>query len=263
MTSRFRPLVLLVIVAVVGLGAVVVAGRSWFEEAVPAPRSPNLPDLVSLPLADFLVGTDEEGNEALRFSSTIANAGDGPLMIRAGRAFGWSERWRVVQWFDEPDGEPSGTVTGANLVLGGHGHEHWHLKFGVSYRLFSEDGRELASQTKAGFCFFDQVASHPELAGAPAEGVFKVSGCGRDGDTSVEMGMSVGWSDPYFWQLEDQSVTITGLADGRYRLTADADPDNWLTETNEANNETWVVIALGTLPDGLRSVEIVESAPEP
>ena len=75
--------------------------------------------------------------------------------------------------------------------------------------------------------------------------------------------MSVGWSDPYFWQLEDQSVAVTGLADGRYRLTADADPDNWLTETNEANNETWVVIALGTLPDGLRSVEVVESAPEP
>lgn len=154
-------------------------------------------------------------------------------------------------------------MTGANLVLGGHGHEHWHLKFGVSYRLLTEEGRELASQTKAGFCFFDQVAYDPELADAPSDGVFAVRSCGKDGDTSVEMGMSVGWSDPYFWQLADQSVTITGLADGRYRLTADADPDDWLTETDEANNGTWVVIDLGTQPDGLRTVEVIDSAPAP
>ena len=120
MTSRIRVLALLVVVAVVGLGAVVVARGSWFEEPVPAPRSPRLPDLVSLPLADFLVGTDEEGNEALRFSSTIANVGNGPLC----------------------------RLSGANLVFGGHGHEHWHLKFGASYRLLSEAGRQLASQTK-------------------------------------------------------------------------------------------------------------------
>lgn len=54
------------------------------------------------------------------------------------------------QWFEEADGEPSGRLTGANLVFGGHGHEHWHLKFGASYRLLSEAGRQLASQTRAG-----------------------------------------------------------------------------------------------------------------
>ena len=76
------------------------------------------------------------------------------------------------------------------------------------------------------------------------------------------MGMSVGWSDPYFWQLEDQSVDITGLADGGYRLTAVADPDGWLSEVDETNNETWVELQIGTQADGLRTVEVTASAPE-
>ncbi len=77
------------------------------------------------------------------------------------------------------------------------------------------------------------------------------------------MGMSVGWSDPYFWQLEDQSVDITGFPDGRYRLTAVADPDGWLMESDETNNATTAVLEIGTTADGLRSVELVETDPAP
>jgi len=263
MRSSLRIVVLLVVVAALSAGAIFVAGGSWFREDVPTPRDPRLPDLVTLPLFDFLVASDEQGNEALRFSTTIANIGDGPLLIRARRAFGWNEQWNVVQWFEEPDGKETGRLTGANMVLGGHGHEHWHIKFGAAYRLLSEDGRQLATQTKAGYCFFDQVAFGAELPGAPAESVYPNDLCGKDGATSVEMGMSVGWSDPYYWQLEDQHVVISGFADGRYRLTADADPDGWLAETDETNNGTWAIIQLGTQADGLRTVELVESAEPP
>ncbi len=263
MTSRLRILLLLAVVVVLIGGAAFVAGGGWLRESVPAPRSPRLPDLVTLPLFDLLVASDEEGNEALRFSTTIANVGDGPLLIRGRRAFGWNDQWNVVQWFEEADGEASGRLTGANLVFGGHGHEHWHIKFGAAYRLLSGDGRQLASQTKAGYCFFDQVLSAPDLAGTPPESVYSNESCGKAGDTSVEMGMSVGWGDPYFWQLEDQSVVISGFADGRYRLVADADPDGWLSETDETNNGTWVVFELGTQADGLRTVEVVESAEGP
>lgn len=260
---RLRLVGLLAGVLVVVAGAAFVAGGSWLGESVPAPRAPRLPDLVSLPLTDLLVAKDDQGNEALRFSATIANIGDGPLIIRGRRAFSWNERWSVVQWFDEADGTQSGSAIGANLVFGGHGHEHWHLKFGASYRLFSEDGRVLASQTKAGFCFFDQVAYRLELPAAPGAGVFAKTGCGNDASTSVSMGMSVGWSDPYFWQLADQSVNISGIPDGRYRLTAEADPDGWLRETNDDNNGTWVVFDLKTPSDGLRTVTVVQSADAP
>lgn len=263
MRSKLRILVLLVVVAVIGGGAIFVAGGSWLRETVPTPREPRLPDLVSLPPFDFLVATDEQRNEYLRFSTTIANVGDGPLVIRARRAFGWNEQWNVVQWFEESDGRESGRLTGANIVFGGHGHEHWHLKFGATYRLLSEEERQLATQTKAGYCFFDQVAFATTLPGAPAESHYPNDLCGEDGDTSVSMGMSVGWSDPYFWQLEDQRVIISGFADGRYRLTADADPDGWLQEMDETNNGTWAIIELGTQGDGLRTVDLIETAPAP
>lgn len=265
MTPRFRVLALLLVVAVALVaGAAYVASGTWFREDVPSPRDPLRPDLVTLPLFDFLVATDEQGNEALRFSTTIANVGDGPLLIKAQRPFGWNDRWNVVQWFDEADGGPqSGVLTGANMVYGGHGHDHWHIKFGAAYRLTSEEGRQLASQTKAGYCFFDQVKVDGTLPGAPAEWVYFNDLCGKTGDTSVSMGMSVGWSDPYFWQLEDQHVVISGFPDGRYKLFADSDPDGWLSETDETNNGTWALVELGTQADGLRTVKLIESAPAP
>lgn len=262
MNARARVVTLLSVVLAVAAGAIVLSRGPGPMVAVPSPRTPIYPDLVSVPLSDFLIGTEETtAVEQLRFTSTIANTGPGTLRLQGFRDGG--EDWQVIQWLDEPDGQPSGRVTGANLVLGGHGHEHWHLKFGASYRLTSIDGDdEVGSQTKAGFCFFDQVRLQPEIAAAPTERRFLTESCGTQSSTEVEMGMSVGWSDPYFWQLEDQSVDITGLPDGRYRLTAQADPDDWLTESDESNNATWTELEIGTLEGGLRSVQAVASSEE-
>jgi hypothetical protein len=226
---------------------------------VPSPRAPELPDLITLPLFDFLVGTSDDGKESLRFSATIANVGDGPLDVRATRATAQDERWRVAQWFEEPDGAPSGVVTGANLVWGGHGHEHWHLRFGVTYRLYPADrDDELTSSTKAGYCFFDGEPLVPAVDGAPTAAVHGPDACGDRTSTEVTMGMSRGWSDPYYWQLADQSVDITGRPDGDYRLSADTDPDRWLLETDETNNRTTALLRIGTTSDGLRTVEVLD-----
>jgi len=261
MNSRVRIISLLFVVLVVAVGAIVLSRGSGPVVAIPSPRTPVYPDLVSVPLSDFLIGTEETtAVEQLRFTSTIANIGAGALRIQGSRDGG--ENWAVIQWLDEPDGQPSGRMTGATLVFGGHGHEHWHLRFGASYRLRAVEGGEVGSQTKAGFCFFDQVRLDPPIAGAPTDRQFLTESCGTESSTEVEMGMSVGWSDPYFWQLEDQSVDITGLPDGRYRLTAQADPDGWIAESDESNNATWTELQIGTLQGGLRSVEVVSSSGE-
>ncbi|MFP5341656.1 MAG: hypothetical protein ACLGIJ_01840 [Candidatus Limnocylindria bacterium] len=261
MTTHFRIVALLVVVGIAAVAALQVVREPRFGAEVPVPRAPILPDLITLPLIDLLVGTDEHtGEEALRFTATIANIGPGALSIEGRRENGSSDRWAVVQWFEEPTGGRTGIRTGANLVFGGHGHEHWHLRFGAAYRLSPADDTDtIAEQTKAGYCFFDQVRIDPEVSGAPDEFVFDTRGCGGRDVLSSTMGMSVGWSDPYQWYLEDQSVTMTGLADGRYRLTAITDPDGWLQEADETNNETWIEFELGTQADGLRTVEVVES----
>jgi len=64
--------------------------------------------------------------------------------------------------------------------------------------------------------------------------------CGASSSLSVTMGLSVGWGDTYYWNLAYQWVDITGLAAGRYRLWATADPENWFIEADNTNNFTWV-----------------------
>jgi Lysyl oxidase len=265
MSARARFLFLAFVVLAVFVGGIVISRSGAPDVAVIPPREPALPDLVSLPLADFLIGTDAEtGNQTLRFTSSIANIGDGPLRVYARRSSPSDSAWSVIQSFDEPDGDPSGLVTPANLTYGGHGHDHWHLRFGAAYRLSQVDGGDEArSQTKAGYCFFDQVQFDGAAVSGPPDRMFLPDTCGTPDSTEVTMGMSVGWQDPYFWQLEDQSVDVTGLPDGPYRLTAEADPDGWLREVDESNNGTWTDVVIGTLPDGLRSVEVIDSADGP
>lgn len=74
------------------------------------------------------------------------------------------------------------------------------------------------------------------------------------------MGLSVGWGDEYQWYLLDQTIEITGVPDGRYRLRAIADPANHVVEADETDNDTWTVIDISTV-DGLRRVDTVEQGP--
>jgi hypothetical protein len=58
------------------------------------------------------------------------------------------------------------------------------------------------------------------------------------------MGLSIGWGDAYFYDIAYQWVDITGLRNGRYRLTATADAQNWFRESDDSNNFTWTDLRL-------------------
>lgn len=49
-------------------------------------------------------------------------------------------------------------------------------------------------------------------------------------------GLSVGWGDTYESHLDGQSLDLSGIADGYYALTSQANPDGILLERNYANN---------------------------
>jgi hypothetical protein len=202
-----------------------------------------LPDLVMPPLSDVSAATRDGGQASLLFSASIANVGRGPLLVHAVRSSRWRENWRVSQRFDERDGSTTERVTRARLVWGGHGHEHWHVRFGASYSLevparFGGPRRI----RKAGFCFFDQLRQPSAPVGRPRR--FSKETCSGHASTTIEMGLSPGWQDPYYWILPDQRIDITGLPDGVYRLRATADPDRVLRESSEANNGTWADVRI-------------------
>ena len=81
------------------------------------------------------------------------------------------------------------------------------------------------------------------LTGAPLDAFYL--DCGADPTVlSQTMGLSVGWGDAYWFDIVDQWIDITGVKNGRYRLTATADAQNWFLESDETNNLTWTELHL-------------------
>lgn len=211
-------------------------------------------------LTEFYAGTGEKtGNEYLYFTATIANIGRGPLIIHAVRAEERGE-WRVTQRFREREGGTSEVATRGTMVWGGHGHDHWHVRLGVSYTLSDLGGTVLRRYEKVGYCFFDQRPFRLTLPGAPRMASVPKDSCEGEDRLSLDMGLSIGWSDPYQWTLPDQRLDVTGLPDGSYRVSADSDPGGWFRESDETNNVTWVDIRLTTSADPPR-VKVLRVGP--
>ena len=166
------------------------------------------------------------------------------------------------QRFREADGSTSEETTPADMQWGGHGHDHWHVKLGATYRLdrVGGDSADERRFRKQGFCFFDQRPYELSLPGAPPVPQIPKTTCNDFHQLSVDMGLSVGWRDPYQWTLPDQELPIIGLGDGIYRLTATADPDGWFRESNERHNTTWVELRLTTSVDP-PLVKVLRSGP--
>jgi hypothetical protein len=251
-------IVLLVAFAAVGVVLAQAAGPP--PPPLAEPVEPRYPDLGMAPLDDLLIGHSSDGPVYLRFSATIVNVGDGDLLVAAHRRFPVGEDWAVRQRIDDATGGYSERPTDATLVFGGDGHDHWHVAGAEAHQLETEEGTVVGQLVKTGFCFFDNVDFRTTLPGAPAEATHSARECGGRFDRDVSMGLSLGWGDEYAWYLLDQTIEITDVPDGRYRLRAIADPNDFFAETNEDNNETWTLLDLATSA-GTRSVTVVEKGP--
>lgn len=254
---------------VVPLSLLAVAGWRYYDTgakpdpALAPPRAPLLPDLVMPPLADVAATFAADGTRKIQFSASIANLGDGPFIVHGVRPSSRSDQWLVTQRFRETDGSTSERETPGTMTWGGHGHNHWHVKLGATYRLepLGSQGETLRKLVKAGYCFFDNEPFGLDLEGAPHDGVYPKGTCSTLDDEEFEMGLSVGWEDPYYWILPDQSIDITGLPSGDYRLVAKADPDDWFDEVNETNNEVWATLRLTERDDGAPLVDVLRYGP--
>jgi hypothetical protein len=241
--------------------ALIVSACGGFPTVDNPVGEPLLPDLVPEPPVDLRV-TVEDGTTTVRFSSTLVNVGEGDFILRADRDTG---DWLVEQelWYSESGGEL--IPTDAEMVWGGDGHGHWHVKRVVTYRLVAldESGKpieeDLGFDTKIGFCFFDHSRVFDT---GPDEAVYHVNECGEQEDEQVRMGMSLGWADVYGFALPGQSIDITDLPDGHYRLWAEVDAEGRFVEANRTNNVTWIDFELITR-DGRRFAGLTDVGPEP
>ena len=200
-----------------------------------------LPDLVPIAatLGEALTidTTEQAGRSLLRFSTEVANLGDGPLEIWGGDASNGSQD--VFQRIYQEDGGSRDVLAGEFVYHPGHGHIHFEGFATYNLKLVDGSGNIIASGGKTSFCLINIRQPDPQ---ATAE-AGRVHGRGGNSCGNIQ-GISVGYSDVYSASLDDQWIDITNVADGTYWLEIEADPDNNIVETDESNNTARIQVTI-------------------
>ncbi len=215
-------------------------------------------------------------HNVLRFSNTVYNAGEGPVVIRA----------KINQSLNPPSGQAFQRVyetgggykefelTGATIYY--HAvHKHYHFDHWGAYQLWTKAGYEswLASgRTKGEPYLIGQkttscVEDEEFVTSVPAAvwpAVYVPEDCGTNAENVIAEGLSPGWGDTYDWYRFEQWIDLGekgSLANGSYVLRSVADPDNIVYESPEKatvsresaeDNEasTAFKVTNGTIEDG-------------
>jgi hypothetical protein len=142
-------------------------------------------------------------------------------------------------------------------------HNHFHFKEYADYRLWTPEGydmwvklrskadpqvlsRDLFNKhpelqehlvvgAKAGFCVVD-VDPAP-IPGQPLEP-------GKYFDCGSNQGITVGWSDEYFYLLDGQWIDVTEIKAGTYVLEAETNAEHLFQEADYSNNASAVVVTV-------------------
>ncbi len=172
--------------------------------------------------------------DLLRFSTALANQGDGPLEIRGGAALP-SGNQEVYQRIFEDDGSFEDVLAGEFTYHPTHGHIHFDGY--AIYNLHADNGgvpgEIVATGGKVSFCLIDIT---------PLPGTTNPSSYGSCGAT--RQGISEGWSDVYGSGLSDQWINIATIPDGDYFMQVIVDPDDQLIESDESNNKTTIPVTI-------------------
>lgn len=234
-----------VTVALLGVVTPVAADHGTAPHRAAGPED-RLPDLRMEPLSDYRVQI-LEGRRVLRFTAVIANRGDGALELVGTRTSTSTERMSVVQRISQRDGGHESVPTDAVMDYSVEdNHSHWHLQHAAEYSLRGPGEEHPRIAHKEGFCLIDDVRLPGDSSGETADPAV-YDGCeeGLTETRTVTQGISVGWGDPYSFDVWGQWIDLTGLPlPGRYCLEATADPRGLLAETDTGNNTTTTLVDL-------------------
>jgi Lysyl oxidase len=228
----------------------------------PPVGAPLLPDIAPGAPQDARM-TREDGRWMIRFSTILANIGDGDFVLRATRRH---DGWQVDQDVHYSKSGAKVYRTPAGLVWAGDGHNHWHVRRIAIGRLepYTKDGRPPPNDgrgltdTKIGFCYYDLARLEEDASQNP---VFPHEGCGTATDTEIGMGLSWGWMDIYGSKLPGQTIDVTDVPDGTYRLWISVDRNGWFHEKRRDNNVTWVDLDIVSDEQGSRDLQNIRSGP--
>jgi lysyl oxidase len=249
------------------------ASISQFAVAPPvAAASDLLPDLKMAPAYDFEIEHGRKGKVRLRFGTIVWNIGQGPLEVRGSGREG--RKMTILRQVLKRSDGGTRTIAGPPDIyafFSGDHHDHWHISKFVIVSLFPmPTGPEGPAPSavrhlrKIGFCLTDLVrvplALRPPDSGKRA---YPYTGCGNSDSVRFKMGISVGWGDDYKSWFAHQSVDITGLAAGNYRMCITPNPGGAWLESTITNNSSWVDLSIDIAHDNLAVLQRGETECQP
>ena len=179
-------------------------------------------------------------HNVLRFSNTVWNAGQGPLVVTA-HIDPTTKTGAAIQRIYDDTGAYTTQNTGAQMYYHAT-HQHYHFDHWGKFQLWTaadydawvaggSTGPE-ATGSKTTSCVLDEEFVK-QLNGANWPGVYNFSGCNPDSQGNLLEGLSVGWGDTYDYWRADQWIDLgnTTLSDGNYVLRSIVDPDNVIRES--------------------------------
>jgi lysyl oxidase len=239
-------------------------GRTHGPVARPAAHRPTgpqgraedgpVPDLRSLPA--WGIDMAENGN-FLRFSATVWNAGNSPLVVDGFRRDGEDEMDAYQYFFDA-----AGNQTGYQDVGHMHwdpkpSHQHWHFEDFARYSLLDKNEVEAVRSKKEAFCLANTDAvdlTVPDAAWRPENTDLSTS-CGDYSSLSIREVLAAGWGDTYTQYRAGQSFDLRDVPNGTYYIAVVANPEGNLVEASTDNNVALRKIKISGRP-GHRKVTV-------
>ena len=227
------------------------------------PAGTRLPDLAMPQILQLRITNPGDGTHSLQFSTTVVNLGAVDFRLRATRP-DTNSNWTVYQVLPDRSGNLISYRTNATYIYGGDGHNHWHVRYLATYRLYRlSDNAQVNHSLKSGFCFFDTSPYNLDLPGSPQAPVYNSLGCGAQDAIVSTMGLSVGWGDTYGRGLPGQEIDASGLPAGDYRLRVMADEAGNYYEQTRANNANWSDFHLTYDTSGNAHIQVFATGPQP
>jgi hypothetical protein len=246
-----------------GFSAALLAGLALSAPAAAKPTptvEPLYPDIVEQIPHHLQIQNDKQ-REWLRFSTTHMNIGAGNLQVRGTDVVTGGCFDDNGEWFDQctqakqellgPDGSVVLTHDAGRTVFHPE-HNHWHQSGVAAFTIVKSldstaPDNDVATGVKVTFCLIDVIwfDDGKTTGGDKQERPRNYFECNGD-----LQGISVGWGDQYHQSTPLQELEVTGVPEGVYYLTHEADPfDHWLEgpradSPGELNNFTWVKFLL-------------------
>jgi hypothetical protein len=195
------------------------------------------PNIQVLPAGGLAIVMDSSGRTQLIFSATTWNSGDGPLVLIAGSTDSVSLKQNVYQRISLSDGSDYDRLAGTFEWHPTHNHFHFDDYALYTLQPSNAPGASERTSQKTSFCVMDTTKVNTRLPGASKRPVYTICG-------NTQQGMSVGWGDTYGNHLPGQSIDLTGLPDGDYKLLIQADPKKRLLEINDSDNTSCVLLRI-------------------